>query len=77
MLLDARNGLVRALRLILLPEAFCAALAAAVRRAAEAYDPQRWTEDFATAESSLTSEQMARVASHVADHGPKRPGARA
>lgn len=76
-LLDARNGLVRALRLMLLPDAFCATLAAAARRAAEAYDPQRWALDFTAAETSLTSEEMARAATHVAEHGPKMPGARA
>ena len=76
-LLDARNGIVRALRVLLLPEAFCTALAAAARRALEAYDPKRWTLDFSDAEASLSSEQMALAASHVAEHGPKRPGARA
>lgn len=76
-LIDARNGIVRALRTILLPAGFCAALAAAAGRARSAYDPQRWARDFAEAETSLTSDEMARAASHVAEHGPKQPARRA
>ena len=76
-LLDARNGIVRALRVLLLPEAFCGALAAAARRASETFNPEKWAQDFRDASAALSSEQMARAASHVAEHGPKRPGARA
>jgi hypothetical protein len=76
-LLDASTGIVRALRVLLLPSGFATALATAARKARDSYDPQRWQADIAAASAAFSSEQMSKLATHVAEHGPKAPAVKA
>lgn len=71
-LVDADTGIVRALRVVLLAPGFTAALRAAATAARAAFrSPGAFDLDVAAAEQSMTSAEMARVASHVTVLPPK------
>jgi hypothetical protein len=76
-LIDLR-GIVWAARLVWLPAGFSQALRPAVLAARHAFTSEAaLAHDVEEAEQLHTAAEMSTMGTHVTEHGPKRPGARA